>query len=74
MDLDQARAYLCLFPDRFFGGRWAQIDGTVTVVSLPDAMEPLVGYYRRLAGEHPDGERQVLIRMEITRAGPDRHG
>jgi PPOX class probable F420-dependent enzyme len=77
------RAYLCLFPDRFFGGRWMQIDGTVTVVSLPDALEPLVDYYRRISGEHPDWDdyraamvrdRRVLLRMRITRAGPDRHG
>src|SRR2546421_7382529 len=36
------RAYLCVFPDTFFGGRWVQVDGTVTVVDLPEAMEPLV--------------------------------
>ena len=49
-----------------------------TVVSLPEAMEPLVDYYRRSAGrEHEDWEeyrramereRRVLIRIEIERA------
>src|SRR2546429_9894402 len=77
------RAYLCVFPDSFFGGRWVQIDGTATVIDLPEAMEPLVGYYRRIAGEHPDWadyraamgrDRRVLVRLEITRAGPDRFG
>jgi PPOX class probable F420-dependent enzyme len=77
------RAYLCVFPDSFFGGRWVQVDGTVTLVDLPEAMEPLVEYYRRISGEHPDWDdyraamvrdRRVLIRMEITRAGPDRAG
>ena len=77
------RAYLCVFPDTFFGGRWVQVDGTVTVVDLPEAMEPLVEYYRRIAGEHPDWadyratmerDKRVLLRMEITRAGPDRSG
>src|SRR4051812_29085506 len=77
------RAYLCVFPDTFYGGRWVQVDGTVTVVDLPEAMEPLVAYYRDISGEHPDWddyraamvrERRVLIRMEITRAGPDRSG
>jgi PPOX class probable F420-dependent enzyme len=77
------RAYLCVFPDSFFGGRWVQVDGTVTVVDLPDALEPLVEYYRRISGEHPDWadyraamvrDQRVLLRMEITRAGPDRHG
>ena len=77
------RGYLCVFPDSFFGGRWVQVDGTVTIVDLPEAMEPLVEYYRRISGEHPDWDdyraamvrdRRVLVRMEITRAGPDRAG
>jgi PPOX class probable F420-dependent enzyme len=77
------RAYLCVFPDSFFGGRWVQVDGTVTVLDLPEAMEPLVAYYRSISGEHPDWEdyraamerdRRVLLRLEITRAGPDRAG
>lgn len=77
------RAYLCVFPDSFFGGQWVQLDGTVTVVDLPDALEPLVEYYRRIVGEHPDWadyraamvrDQRVLLRMEITHAGPDRHG
>jgi PPOX class probable F420-dependent enzyme len=76
------RAYLCVFPDAFYG-RWVQLDGTVTVLDLPDAMEPLVEYYRLTAGEHPDWDdyraamvrdQRVLLRMTITRAGPDRAG
>jgi PPOX class probable F420-dependent enzyme len=77
------RAYLCVFPDTFFGGRWVQVDGTVMIIDLPEAMEPLVEYYRRISGEHPDWadyraamerDQRVLLRMEITRAGPDRSG
>src|SRR5215207_9023386 len=77
------RAYVCVFPDSFYGGRWIQIEGTVTVVDLPEAMEGLVGYYRRISGEHPDWadyraamvrDQRVLLRIEITRAGPDREG
>ena len=77
------RAYLCVFPDTFYGGRWLQLDGTITVVDLPDAMEPLVEYYRRISGEHPDWadyraamtrDQRVLLRMTIGRAGPDRSG
>lgn len=77
------RAYLCVFPDSFYGGQWVQVDGTVRVVELPEAMEPLVEYYRRISGEHPDWadyraamerDKRVLLRMEITRAGPDRSG
>jgi hypothetical protein len=55
----------------------------VEVVSLPDAEEPLVDYYRSIAGEHPDWEeyresmrqeRRVLLRMRPRTAGPDRQG
>ena len=48
------RAWLCVLNDRFFGG-WAQLSGDVEVVSLPEAMEPLVEYYRSISGEHPTG-------------------
>ena len=77
-------ASLCVFPDTFYGGRWVQVDGTATIVDLPEAMEALVDYYRRASGsEHPDWDdyraamerdQRVLIRIEITRAGPDRSG
>jgi PPOX class probable F420-dependent enzyme len=76
------RAWLCVLPDGFYG-EWIQIEGTATIVELPDAMELLVDYYRRTAGEHPDWpdyrtamerEQRVLLRIDITRAGPDRHG
>jgi hypothetical protein len=68
--------------DEFYGP-WVQIDGTAEVVSLPAAMEPLVDYYRCIAGEHPDWndyrramerERRVLLRISIDSAGPDRKG
>jgi len=74
------RAYLCVFPDTFYGGQWIQLDGTVQVIHLPEAMEPLVDYYRRISGEHPDWadyraamvrDQRVLLRMTISRAGPD---
>lgn len=47
------RATLCGFVEAFTGP-WVQIEGTAEVVRGPEAMEPLVDYYRRLAGEHPD--------------------
>jgi PPOX class probable F420-dependent enzyme len=76
------RASLCVQNDAFFG-QWIQVDGTAEVLSLPEALEPLVDYYRRVVGEHPDWddyraamarERRVLLRITITHAGPDRHG
>jgi PPOX class probable F420-dependent enzyme len=76
------QASLCVFTERFFG-QWVQVDGTAEIVPLPDAMELLVDYYRRTSGEHPDWadyraamerDRRVLIRVTITRAGPDISG
>jgi PPOX class probable F420-dependent enzyme len=76
------QASLCVFTERFFG-QWVQVDGTAEIVPLPDAMELLVDYYRRTSGEHPDWadyraamerDRRVLIRVTITRAGPDVSG
>jgi hypothetical protein len=64
--------------DAFFG-RWIQIEGAAQVVSLPEAMEGLVDYYRRISGEHPDWddyrrameqEQRVLVRVSIDAAGP----
>lgn len=76
------RAWLCVLPDGFFG-RWIQVEGRVEIVTLPEAMDLLVDYYRRLNGEHPDwddyqrsmrDERRVVVRIEPARAGPDRSG
>lgn len=71
-------ASLCVLSDGFFG-EWIQVEGPVEVVSLPAAMEGLVDYYRRTAGEHPDWDeyrsamrrdQRVLVRVSIERAGP----
>jgi len=76
------RVSLCVLSDGFYG-EWIQVDGAATVVSLPGAMEPLVEYYRSIRGEHPDwdeyraameSERRVVVRINLTRAGPDRSG
>lgn len=78
----EPRAWLCVFPDEFYG-RWVQVEGTVEVLPLPAAMEPLVEYYRAAVGEHPDWqdyraamarEQRVLLRLTLTRAGPDVSG
>ena len=62
--------------DGFYGG-WVQVEGTAEIVERPEAVELLVDYYRRLAGEHADWddyrramveERRVLVRFEIERA------
>lgn len=75
-------AQLCVFTDRFFG-EWIAADGTAEVLSLPEAMDPLIDYYKRFPDENPDWddyrermrrEKRVLIRIELERAGPDRQG
>ena len=76
------RASLCVLSDGFFGD-WIQAEGTAEIVPLPEAMEILVSYYRSLAGEHPDWDdyraamerdRRVIVRITLTRAGPDVSG
>ena len=46
-----------------FGGAWVQVDGTAEVLDIPDAVEPLVDYFRSISGEHPDWAeyRQAMI-------------
>jgi PPOX class probable F420-dependent enzyme len=48
-----------------FGGPWVQVDGDAEVIDVPAAVEPLVGYYRAIAGEHPDwaGYRAAMLRQ-----------
>ena len=46
-------SWLCVFPDKWLG-RWVQLQCRAEIVSLPDAMDLLVSYYRTLSGEHPD--------------------
>jgi PPOX class probable F420-dependent enzyme len=76
------RATLCVLNDQFFG-KWLQIDGRAEILPLPEAMEPLVEYYRRISGEHPnwdeyrqamEDQKRVLIRVSIERVGPTRSG
>jgi len=73
------RAALCVMNDGFYGA-WVQVEGTAEVVSLPDAMDALVDYYRQVSGEHPDWddyraamqrEQRVLLRITPDRAGPN---
>lgn len=72
------RASMCVLSDDF-GGAWVQVDGTAEVLDLPDALEPLVEYYRSISGEHPDWDEyrdamrrqgKCLVRLAIERWGP----
>ena len=62
-----------------FGGPWVQVDGSGEVIELPDAVEPLVDYYRSISGEHPDWDEyreamrkqgKCLIRITPERWSP----
>jgi PPOX class probable F420-dependent enzyme len=76
------RAWLVVMNDGFFGA-WVQIEGPVEIVELPEAMELLVDYYRRISGEHPDWDdyraamerdQRVIVRITPERVGPSVQG
>ncbi|BBZ47089.1 PPOX class F420-dependent oxidoreductase [Mycobacterium parmense] len=62
-----------------FNGAYVQLDGDAEVIDVPEAVEPLVDYYRAIAGEHPDwadyrramvDQGKCLIRVTPRRWGP----
>ncbi len=61
-----------------WNGPWVQVDGTAEVLDLPDSVEPLVEYYRTIAGEHPDWDeyRQAMHKQgkSIIRITPAHWG
>lgn len=72
------RASVVVLSDEF-NGPYVQIDGPAEVIDLPDALEPLVEYFRSVAGEHSDwdeyrqamlDQRKCLIRVTPQRWGP----
>jgi PPOX class probable F420-dependent enzyme len=76
------RAAFCVLSERFYG-EWHSLEGSVEIVTLPEALELLVDYYRRVSGEHPDwqeyrdamvSEHRVLLRITVDRSGPTTQG
>jgi PPOX class probable F420-dependent enzyme len=62
-----------------FDGPWVQVDGTCEVLDVPDAVEPLVEYFRNISGEHSDWDEyrramvdqgKSLLRITPRRWGP----
>jgi PPOX class probable F420-dependent enzyme len=62
-----------------FDSAWVQVDGTAELLEGDAAVEPLVDYFRCIAGEHPDWDEyrramvqqgKCLIRITPTRWGP----
>ena len=73
-----SRVSVCVLSDEW-DGPYVQVDGEAEVLDLPDALEPLVDYFRVIAGEHPDWDEyreamqrqgKSLIRITPTRWGP----
>ncbi|MFG1775937.1 PPOX class F420-dependent oxidoreductase [Micromonospora sp. NPDC049051] len=72
------RVSACVLSDDW-NGPWVHLDGTAEVLDLPEALEPLVEYFRRISGEHPDWDEyraamvrqgKSLIRVTIDAWGP----
>jgi PPOX class probable F420-dependent enzyme len=71
-------ASLCVLSDDW-NGPWVQVDGRAEVLDLPEALEPLVDYFRAISGEHPDWaeyreamtrQGKSLVRITVTGWGP----
>jgi PPOX class probable F420-dependent enzyme len=74
----QGEASVLVLSDSF-NDAWVQLEGTCEVIDPPESVEPLVDYYRSIAGEHPDWDeyRQAmrdqgksLLRITPTRWSP----
>lgn len=72
------RVSACVLSDDW-NGPWVQVDGTAEVLDLPEALDPLVDYFRSISGEHPDWDEyraamvkqgKSLIRVTIDSWGP----
>jgi PPOX class probable F420-dependent enzyme len=73
-----SRVSVCVLSDEW-DGPYVQVDGEAEVLDLPEALEPLVEYFRVISGEHPDWDEyreamrqqgKSLIRITPTRWGP----
>ena len=73
-----ARVSMVIHSDEW-DGPYVQVDGTAEVIDMPDAVEPLVDYFRCISGEHPDWDEyrdamrtqgKSLIRIDIERWSP----
>lgn len=55
---------VCVLSDDW-NGPYVHLDGTAEIVDLPEAVEPLVEYFRSVAGEHSDWDeyREAMVRQ-----------
>ena len=66
-----------------FNSEWVQVEGTIEVLDLPEALDPLCDYFRSISGEHPDWSEyriamveqdKSLLRFSIETWGPISQG
>ncbi|MCW4352912.1 PPOX class F420-dependent oxidoreductase [Hoyosella sp. YIM 151337] len=69
---------ICVLSDAF-SDAYVHVEGNAEVLDMPGALEPLVEYYRCIAGEHPNWDEyrdamreqgKSLIRITPTAWGP----
>jgi PPOX class probable F420-dependent enzyme len=60
----EPRVSVCMLSDDW-DGPWVQLHGRAEVLDLPEAVEPLVEYFRSISGEHPnwDEYREAMVRQ-----------
>ena len=57
------RVSFCVLSDDW-DGPYVHVEGRAEVLDLPEALEPLVAYFRGISGEHPDWDeyRAAMVR------------
>ena len=72
------RVAMCVLSDDF-DGPWVHVEGTAEILDMPEALDPLIEYFRSISGEHPDWEEyseamakesKTLIRLTVEHWGP----
>lgn len=73
------RVALLVMGEQFSGSKYYQIQGRAEVIPLPEAMDGLLDFYRRIRRMSADEARKkiveegrVLIRIDIESVGPQR--
>ena len=69
--------------EQFSGSKYVQIHGTAEIIPLPEAMDLLIDWHRRVRGEHANWdeyrekvkkEQRVIVRINIESVGPQKKG
>jgi PPOX class probable F420-dependent enzyme len=77
------RVSMLVMGEQFSGSKYVQLQGRAEIIALPEAMDLLVDWYRRVRGERPNWEeyrekmkeeQRVVIRISIEKVGPSKRG